>query len=388
MNQEHALSALNAPTAQERLHALASLLEEEQHRPVIKPEYANNHIHTIYSFSPYSPASAIYHAREAGLETAGIMDHDSVAGAEEFQRAGELAGVATTCGVECRVSLSGTPLSDRTINNPDQSGIAYMSLHGIPQKTRGHVQATFAPFRERRSARNRAMTEKMNAITASAGIVTDYDRDVLPLSMDHEGGTVTERHILFALAGRILTVTGGERVASFLTGHLGIGVSDQQKAMIEDPDNPFRRYDLLGLLKAELVEQIYLPAMDELMHVSDLKRLAEESQSLLFYPYLGDVGVSVTGDKKAKHYEDAYLDLLFDTLSVLGVDGVTYMPSRNTPAQLERVQQKIREVGLLEISGEDINSPRQSFICPQLAEPSFQHLVTATWDLIRREKEN
>ena len=40
----------------------------------------------------------------------------------------------------------------------------------------------------------------------------------------------------------------------------------------------------------------------------------------------------------------------------------------------------------MEISGEDINSPRQKFICGQLAEPQFAHLIKATWDLIDREK--
>ena len=39
--------------------------------------YVNNHIHTTYSFSPYSPTAAVWCAMEAGLATAGIMDHDS-----------------------------------------------------------------------------------------------------------------------------------------------------------------------------------------------------------------------------------------------------------------------------------------------------------------------
>ncbi len=378
---------LNAPLAGDRLAALEALLRGEGRRPDVRPEYANNHIHTIYSFSPYSPAAAVYHARAAGLETAGIMDHDSIAGAEEFERAGELAGVATTCGIECRTDWLGTPLEGRTINNPDQPGVAYMSLHGVPGRHRETVQEAFAPCRERRNARNRLMAAKMNALTKEAGIMTSFEEHVLPLSMAHEGGSVTERHLLFALAGKILEAAGGEGVSAFLAGKLSIRPDARLKAALDDPGNPFRRYDLLGLLKAELVSRIYVPATDELMHVTELKRLAVRTQSLLFYPYLGDVGVSVTGDKKAARYEDGYLGLLFDTLKELGVDGVTYMPSRNTPEQLSRLQGKIREAGLMEISGEDINSPRQSFICPQLAEPSFRHLVAATWELIRRERE-
>jgi len=38
----------------------------------------NNHVHTIYSFSPYSPAEAAYRAWEAGLMTVGAMDQKNI----------------------------------------------------------------------------------------------------------------------------------------------------------------------------------------------------------------------------------------------------------------------------------------------------------------------
>ena len=41
------------------------------------------------------------------------------------------------------------------------------------------------------------------------------------------------------------------------------------------------------------------------------------------------------------------------------------------------------ERGLFQISGEDINSPRQSFICKALAD--YPHLKTATYALIGHE---
>jgi len=44
----------------------------------------NNHIHTIYSFSPYTPSMAALRAWEAGLEAAGSVDHDSAEAAEEM----------------------------------------------------------------------------------------------------------------------------------------------------------------------------------------------------------------------------------------------------------------------------------------------------------------
>jgi hypothetical protein len=381
------LARLNAGDTQARLASLEKLIAGEDARPVQKPEYANNHIHTTYSFSPYSPTAAVYFARAAGLQTAGIMDHDSIAGAEEFSRAGELAGVATTSGIECRVSFSGTPLADRLINNPDQTGVGYMSLHGVPRRHRAELQDAFAPLRAKRNARNRFMTARMNALTAPMGITTDFNTDILPLSQYALGGSVTERHILYALAGKLITAAGTGSLPALLRKGLGIRLGDKQAALLDAPASPHLRYDLLGILKAELVGSIFVPATDECMHITALKQLSLRVETPLFYPYLGDVGVSVTGDKKTAKYEDSYLDLLFETILSLGVDGVTYMPSRNTPEQLARLQGKIRDACMQEISGEDINTPRQSFLCPQLAQPQFKHLVAATWALIKRENE-
>jgi len=134
------------------------------------------------------------------------------------------------------------------------------------------------------------------------------------------------------------------------------------------------------------VDRFYIPAADELPHISDFIAAARSAGAISAYAYLGDVGDSVTGDKKAQKFEDDYLELLFDELSRLGFNAVTYMPSRNTFAQLERVMTLARRHGLFEISGEDINSPRQSFVCKALEKPEFAHLSEATWALIGHER--
>jgi len=40
----------------------------------------------------------------------------------------------------------------------------------------------------------------------------------------------------------------------------------------------------------------------------------------------------------------------------------------------------------MEISGVDINQPRQSFNCPEILKPPFRHLIDTTWALIAHEK--
>lgn len=77
---------------------------------------------------------------------------------------------------------------------------------------------------------------------------------------------------------------------------------------------------------------------------------------------------------------------MFDTLKNLGFQAVTYMPTRNTPQQLQRVMEMCARDGFFEISGEDINSPRQSFVCKKLTDPAFTHLIDATYALIGHER--
>ena len=66
------LNKLNAPTREERLANLKEILKTTEFPPMV-PQYINNHIHTTYSFSPYSPTAAVYAARMEGLCTAASL---------------------------------------------------------------------------------------------------------------------------------------------------------------------------------------------------------------------------------------------------------------------------------------------------------------------------
>ena len=96
MNEHELVAQLNSTTMDERLAALRSLadLRDRRSNPVHGHD-VNNHIHTTYSFSPYSPAKAVWMADRAGLATAGIMDHDSIGGAREFIEAGRILNLPT-----------------------------------------------------------------------------------------------------------------------------------------------------------------------------------------------------------------------------------------------------------------------------------------------------
>ena len=376
------LNKLNALTKEERLANLAEVLKTTTFPPMV-PQYINNHIHTTYSFSPYSPTAAVYAARMEGLCTAGIIDHDSISGAEEFLEAAKMVDMPVTIGMEARISMDGTRMEGRRTNNPDQIGVSYMTIQSVPHDKIARLTEFFKPYQAARHARNRKMIEKINALV---GVSLDYDKDVLPLSMAAENGGVTERHLMYALAIELVKQVGkGKPMIDKLT-QMGMSLSDKQKTMLLDTEYPFYEYDVLGMLKGTFVPQIFIDATDECPKLSEMVKICSEIDAYLCYAYLGDVGDSVTGDKKAQKFEDDYLDEVFECLKEEGVKAITYMPTRNTPEQLARLRGLCDQYGMFQISGEDINSPRQSFVIKAMENPMFQNLIDATWKLIEHEK--
>ena len=377
---------LNAKTVSERLDALRAVRKQIDEGLFVLPEpdgNVNNHIHTIYSFSPYSPTKAVFTARMAKLSAAGIIDHESVGGVLEFRKAGRIMGLPTTAGFEMRVDFSGTPLGGRRINNPDQESTAYITIQGLADTRLEAAEIFLKPIREAREERNRRMCARLSEVS---GIGLDYDKDVAPLSERSHGGSVTERHLLCALSMKLIGQYGkGQALRDRLASYPGIG--KDAAAKLNDPDDVLFLFDLIGALKAGFVEWFFIPAgRIECPDVRDVIRFAAESDSIFAYAYLGDVGESVTGDKKAQSFEDDYIEELFEVLAGLGIRAVAYMPARNTREQLARVRSLCDRYRMLQISGEDINSPRQSFISEASKDPYYANLKESTWFLIEHEK--
>lgn len=385
-------AALNAHDRAERLAAvrvLADGLATGAIAPVPPTVEVNNHVHTCYSFSPHSPCSAAWYALRAGLQAVGIMDHDSVGGVEEMLAAGAMLGIATTAGFEVRVSMVDTPFADRLINGPGLTGIAYIAIHGIPATAVSACADFLRPIQQARNARNAAMVDRLNAILQRQGLpLVDFQRDVYAMSYAAAGGAITERHLLAALSHKLMDALGrGERLVTFLEGTLGIGLSARLRAYLLDAANPHYVYDLLGVLKASYADAFFIhPGRDECLDVREAIAFADRIGAISAYAYLGDVTESPTGDKKAEQFEDAYLDEFVLCLKQLGFRAVTYMPPRNTRMQLDRISALCDRHALLQISGVDINSSRQSFNCPEILDPRFTNLITATWALIGHEK--
>jgi hypothetical protein len=384
------IEQLNAPEKEDRLRAaeeLAGMIKRGEIPAPERNEDTNNHVHTTYSFSPYSPTKGVYMAYMSGLRTVGIVDHDAINGAEEFIRAGEIFGITTTIGMEIRVNFESVGYKGINLNNPDQPGTAYITFQGVPHDSIGKLDAWLAEnVRKYRHIRNRKMVENINGLVNRLGVSLDYDRDVLPISMAHDGGGVTERHILFALTHKLMEkYTTGEEMLSFFENDMGIKVKESAKKLILDRSCPIYDYDVLNLLKSEFVSKMFVPATDELVDVKEAVRFAKEIGAIPSICYLGDVGESVTGDKKAQKFEDEILDDYIPVIKEIGFEALAYMPSRNTDEQIRRIDALCRKYDFLQISGEDINQPRQKFVCMKLREPGFKHLEDATWALVGHE---
>ncbi len=372
---------LNDKDVNVRLSALREIVKLEE-KPVKRENDANNHIHTIYSFSPYSPTKAAYMAYKAGLTSAGIMDHDSLSGAKEFKTACEILGLGSTVGVEVRVKFD---KGFGKINHPDQANCVYMAAHGVPQKNVDEFNAYLDFYRKKRNERNKKMCDKISAKYGKFGLELDFEKDVFPLSCASEGGSITERHLLFALAKKLGDRFGRTNaLIDFLQNDLNLKVSDKISSYLLDKENPHFLYDLLGVLKADTAF-FYIDADEEMPDALEFIAMAKKMGAIPAYAYLGDVGDSVTGDKKAQKFEDDFLDDLVKELKKAGYQAIAYMPTRNTTAQLDRIKMLCKEHGFFEISGEDINSPRQKFACASLALPEFSHLISSTWALIGHE---
>jgi hypothetical protein len=250
---------LHAESVEERLAAVRALGESCK-TGVLQTEEVNNHVHSTYSFSPYSPTMIAVKAAEAGLRTVGIMDHDSVSGCAEFLEACKAVNIAGTAGFEMRVNMNGTSMEGRKTNNPDEPNISYIALHGIPATQFKTLEAFLKPVHEARIARDRKEVELLNGVLEQRGAPTlDFDRDVASISEAARGGSITERHILYALSLKLIEVLGkGRSLVEFVEGSLQVPLAGKLRDLLLDDSNPHYAYDLLGAFKASLVPEFFI----------------------------------------------------------------------------------------------------------------------------------
>lgn len=88
---------------------------------------------------------------------------------------------------------------------------------------------------------------------------------------------------------------------------------------------------------------------------------------------------------ECKKVMDAYQAQTGKQVEILFLQNHGIFFAADTREQLDRLIGLCEQHGFFQISGEDINSPRQSFRCKALDDPAFGHLIDATYALIGYE---
>ena len=390
-NIHDTIQKLSHPSLALRYRALIKIREYIKNNQIKRTQKSlgeiNNHIHTWFSFSPYSPSMAAYKAWQAGLVVCGVVDHESIAGGKEMQKACKILSLGATVGCELRVNFDKTLLKNKKINNPDTEGIAYTVIHGIGTNMFTQLENFLIPIRKARAIRSEKQTRLLSKILKAVSLPSlIFEKDIVPISQYHSGGSITERHILYACAQKLIEYCGkGKAIVKILRNKFNIRIQTRIREYLLDENNPHYIYDLLGVLKSSLLPQIYIhPNKTECPPVKAVISFAKNIHAIPAYPYLGDVKKSPTGDKKAEKFEDSFLEPLFECISQLGYLACSYMPPRNTAEQLERISALCKQYNLMEISGVDINSSRQEFLYK--TPKKYHHLIESAWALVAHEK--
>lgn len=151
------------------------------------------HMHSTHSDGTDSPRRLVELAREAGLETIAVTDHDTTSAIAEAQAAGEELGVRVLSGVEISVEHYG-----RTVHL-----LGYCFDSGVEK-----LQAALTAILEGREVRNRKIIEKLNEL----GIPVTYEMVVA-----ESGGMVVGRpHFAAALLKMNAVTTRQEAFDQYL----------------------------------------------------------------------------------------------------------------------------------------------------------------------------
>lgn len=133
------------------------------------------HIHTTASDGEYSPTDIVKKAKEAGIETIAITDHDTLAGIKEAEIAGSKLGVHIIPAIELSTKYKGKSVD----------------ILGYNIKTEAELTKTLRQMRQEREGRANRIIEKFNEI----GFAITLD-DIKQYS---QGGVIARPHIAKAI---------------------------------------------------------------------------------------------------------------------------------------------------------------------------------------------
>lgn len=180
---------------------------------------ADLHTHTTYSDGLLSPSELVSKAKEVGLSTIAITDHDNVGAIDEAVETGKSLGISIVTGVELSVSL----------DEKDVHILAYFFDHKNQQ-----LLDYLNFFRIERRKRAERIVEKLNKINIPLKLEAVFDQAGI--------GSVGRPHIANALLEEGLTGTYHEAFEKYI----GFGGPAYEKKFQVNPREAFKLINQSG----------------------------------------------------------------------------------------------------------------------------------------------
>jgi len=366
LEYEARLSAFRREDRCDALGKLNALLRSGRVAVVPEQPLVNLHSHTFYSFNAYgySPSSLAWEAKKRGLSAFGIMDHETLAGVEEFLDACRLLAVRGLGGIETRVFIPGW--SDREINMPGEPGVFGFLGCGFTSGTApagSKAQKLLVRMASSARDRNLSLISKLNGHLVDIEI--SYEREVLALVPT--GGTATERHIALLLESKARSVFPDPAAqAAFWSGALELGKVEVARALAVPGE-------LALSIRSRLMKRdgpCYCPATRE--------SYPSLGESIAMMRELQAVPVAGWLDGMSRGEQDPRL--LLDLMKENDVPAISIIPDRNwnIPDQemRQRKTHKLHEIldeslkrKMVLVVGTDMSKHGQKFVDDFNAEP-------------------
>jgi hypothetical protein len=308
----------------------------------------------------------------------GIVDHDTIAGFKELREAAEVVGIPATCGYEQRIHPVGTEFMEMEINSPGNLAETYIAIHGVSNDENELLEKV-------RLAKIERFKKMIAFLNEHYSLGLSYDEDVFPLT---ECGNPTERHLSEAIARKIHSLCGekGPQGIIDFTSRIVEGCNPSlptRKAVSEE--TALNIEEFLIFIRNKVVTPLrknfpeFRPTADENVSMEEAIEFAHKQDSLVFGLYLGGV-TPCEAERRPGN-----LRRLFEYYKKMGIDGIAFMPNRNTAEEMEEVMALAKEIGFKYIAnGMDVNKKKMPFTYFDIS--CRKDLVDVTMQIVEHEE--
>lgn len=350
---ERDLDSFDAAKREMALTALIEMVRTGELRFSDEADLFNIHLHSFHSYNieSYSPSKIAWLAKMKGLSVAGVVDFDVLDGLDEFFHAAELLNLKACFGMETRVFIP--EFADQELTSFGEPGITYHMGIGIPSSDIPvEFRDVYISLKRISQQRNLAVIEKVNRYLSPIEI--DYYRDVYRLT---PSGNVTERHLCDAYALKAYEYFNDDAsLRAFWSEKLGIHPED-----FHIPND----YTLLRQIRSKTMKvggPGYVPP-----DTGSFIRMEE------FNSFIAGIGgipalTWVDGISKGEQRmeELCRLAMQSNVAAINVIPDARYTPHPNAGRKkiknLHALVKLAKKLGLLIISGTEMNTPGQYFV--------------------------